>query len=258
MVHLSSFSLKGRLALVTGASSGIGPVLAKGLAKAGAKVVVSARRQDRLERLVAAINAEGGKALAVPMDVTDRDSVIAAYVEAESKFGQLVDIVVNNAGVGQAKTFLKVEEEDLNFIMDANFKGVFYVAQEGARRLVKGNTPGSIINISSILGTSGKKAHSIYCASKAAVINMTRSMAIDLTKDNIRVNAIAPGWFSTELTSEYFESEHGKSFLKSTPAGDAGNIQDLVGPVIFLASDASAFVNGVVLPVDGAHTATWI
>lgn len=258
MADTAQFSLEGKLSLVTGASSGIGPILAKGLAKAGSKVVVSARRQDRLEKLVSDIQVEGGDALAVPMDVTNRESVNAVFDAAEDKFGQVVDVIVNNAGVGTATTFLKIEEDEYNWVMDANLKGVFYVGQEGARRLVKANEPGSIVNISSILGLSGRKAHAIYCASKAAVVNMTRTVAIDLTKNNIRVNAIAPGYFATEMNSDFLQSEEGQKFLKSTPAGRAGNIQDLVGPVVFLASDAGAYVNGVVLPVDGAHTATWI
>lgn len=258
MNDLSLFSLKGSVALVTGASSGIGHEVAIGLAQAGAKVVAAARREDRLVSLVEKIDQQGGEALAVALDVTQRGSITHAFDKAEEKFGQPVNVIVNNAGVGMAKSILNVEQEDIDHVMNTNFTGVFYVAQEGARRLVAAQAAGSIINIASILGMGGKKAHTIYCASKAAVVNMTRSMALDLQSKNIRVNAIAPGWFDTEITHDYFQTEDGQNFLKQTPAGRPGEVQDLIGPIIMLASDAGAFVNGVTLPVDGAHTATWI
>ena len=258
MNDLSLFSLDGSVALVTGASSGIGHEVAIGLAQAGAKVIAAARREDRLVSLVERIEQQGGEALAVALDVTQRDSITNAFDKAEEKFGQPVNVVVNNAGVGMAKSILNVEQEDIDHVMNTNFTGVFYVAQEGARRLVAAQAAGSIINIASILGMGGKKAHTIYCASKAAVVNMTRSMALDLQSKNIRVNAIAPGWFDTEITHDYFQTEDGQNFLQQTPAGRPGEVQDLIGPIIMLASDAGAFVNGVTLPVDGAHTSTWI
>lgn len=258
MHDLSLFSLEGSVALVTGASSGIGHEVAIGLAQAGAKVIAAARREDRLVSLVQKIEQQGGEALAVALDVTQRDSITHAFDKAEEKFGQPVNVIVNNAGVGMAKSILNVEQEDIDHVMNTNFTGVFYVAQEGARRLVAAQAAGSIINIASILGIGGKKAHTIYCASKAAVVNMTRSMALDLQSKNIRVNAIAPGWFDTEITHDYFQTGHGQNFLQQTPAGQPGEVKDLIGPIIMLASDAGAFVNGVTLPVDGAHTATWI
>ena len=258
MNDLSLFSLDGSVALVTGASSGIGHEVAIGLSQAGAKVVAAARREDRLVSLVEKIDQQGGEALAVALDVTQRDSITNAFDKAEEKFGQPVNVVVNNAGVGMAKSILNVEQEDIDHVMNTNFTGAFYVAQEGARRLVAAQAAGSIINIASILGMGGKKAHTIYCASKAAVVNMTRSMALDLQSKNIRVNAIAPGWFDTEITHDYFQTEHGQNFLQQTPAGRPGEVQDLIGPIIMLASNAGAFVNGVTLPVDGGHTATWI
>jgi len=258
MSNLSLFSLEGSVAMVTGASSGIGYEVSLGLAAAGAKIVAAARREYRLATLIDDIHSQGGNAMAVALDVTRRESIIKAFDKAEDTFAQPVDIIINNAGVGLAKSFLKVEQEDIDYVMNTNFAGVFYVAQEGARRMVEKQCAGSIINIASILGMGGKKAHSIYCASKAAVVNMTRAMALDLQDKNIRVNAIAPGWFETEITQEYFQTEHGQNFLRQTPAGKAGEIQNLIGPIIMLASEAGAFVNGVTLPVDGAHTATWI
>ena len=190
MNDLSLFSLDGSVALVTGASSGIGHEVAIGLAQAGAKVIAAARREDRLVSLVEKIDQQGGEALAVALDVTQRDSITNAFDKAEEKFGQPVNVVVNNAGVGMAKSILNVEQEDIDHVMNTNFTGVFYVAQEGARRLVAAQAAGSIINIASILGMGGKKAHTIYCASKAAVVNMTRSMALDLQSKNIRVKGL--------------------------------------------------------------------
>lgn len=258
MVDLSQFSLEGRIALVTGASSGIGHRVAKGLASAGARVAVAARRRERLEDLLEEIATQSGEATAITLDVTDRDSIKRCFDTITSQFDAPAEIIINNAGIGMAKNFLNMEPEDLDATMQTNFYGVHNVGQEAAKRLVAANAPGSIINIASILGLGGRRAHTAYSASKAAVVNLTRSMALDLQKHQIRVNAIAPGYFVTEITESYFETEHGKEFISRTPAGAPGNIDHLVGPIIMLASDAGAFVNGVVLPVDGAHTATWI
>ena len=250
---LDSFSLKGRTALVTGASSGIGNGVARGLAQAGATVVVAARRRDKLEKLVKDIEQEGGLAMAASMDVTDNNTINTALDQAQEKLG-VIDIVVNNAGVADAKPFLKTEDESYDFVMDTNVKGVWQVTQAAVRRMVDAGTPGSIVNISSLLGLGAQSGYTSYCASKGAVIQLTRAMALDLARYNIRVNAIAPGWFVTEINQDFLMSGDGQAYLKKTPARRAGEIQELVGPIILLCSEAGSFVNGVVLPVDGAHS----
>ncbi|MEM9938262.1 MAG: SDR family oxidoreductase [Pseudomonadota bacterium] len=253
----SKFSLQGRIALVTGASSGIGWGLAEGLAAAGAGVVAAARRKDRLETLVEQIEAHGGKALGVKLDVTNPNSIAEAFAEAEEKLG-IVDIVVNDAGVADGKTFLDAESDDLDFVLDANLKGVWNVAHEAAGRLVEAGKHGSIINIASVLGLGGKSRNAAYCASKGGVVNLTRAMSLDLGRHGIRVNAIAPGWFVTEINGEFLTSEAGEAYMRRTPARRAGQIQELIGPTILLASEAGSFVNGAILPVDGAHSAALV
>ncbi len=254
---LNQFSLNGRIALVTGASSGIGHAVAKGLAKAGATVIAAARRLERLEELVREIEADGGKALAVRIDVTDRVSIKTALDQAEGRCG-VVDIVINNAGVGVPEPFLKVDADSLDFTMDTNFKGVWHVSQEAAERMVGAKKPGSIINVASMLGSGAQSGYTAYCSSKGAVLQLTRSMALDLGRYGIRVNAIAPGWFITEMNEDYLTSEEGQAYLNRTPARRAGEVDELIGPIIMLASEAGSFVNGAVLPVDGAHSAAVI
>jgi NAD(P)-dependent dehydrogenase (short-subunit alcohol dehydrogenase family) len=254
---LSQFSLDGRIALVTGASSGIGRGVAKGLAKAGATIIAAARRLDRLEELVTEIEADGGRALAVRVDVTDKVSIETALDRAESSFG-VVDIVINNAGVGAPEPFLKIDDEKFDYTMNTNFKGVWYIAQESARRMAGAKKPGSIINIASMLGIRALSGYTAYCSSKGAVLQLTRCMALDLGRYGIRVNAIAPGWFVTEMNEDYLGSEEGQAYLSQTPARRAGEVEELVGPIVMLASEAGSFVNGAVLPVDGAHSVALI
>ncbi|PCJ42973.1 MAG: 2-deoxy-D-gluconate 3-dehydrogenase [Moraxellaceae bacterium] len=251
------FSLKGKIALVTGASSGIGAGVAMGLAKAGANVVVAARRVDRLESLVSDIKSVGGTALAVQIDVRDKVTITAAYDKAETELG-VIDVVINNAGVADSRNFVKIDEDSLDFVMGTNFGGVWNVAQEGAKRMIKAKKPGSIINIASILGLTVTPGQTAYCASKGAVIQLTRAMALDLMRYNIRVNAIAPGWFRTEINQEYFDSPAGKEYVQRMPARRLGQVEELIGPIIMLASEAGSFVNGTVLPVDGAISVTGI
>ncbi|MGQ9426855.1 SDR family NAD(P)-dependent oxidoreductase [Gilvimarinus sp. F26214L] len=248
---LERFSLNHRTALVTGASSGIGAAVAEALAGVGARVVVAARRKDRLDDLVERIRAAGGEAMAVAMDVSKRDSVSDALDDAEAHFG-VVDTVINNAGVAKPRNFVKVSEADRDFVMQTNFNGVWNVAQETAQRMIAADRPGSIVNIASVLGLTAKPGQASYCASKGAVVQLTRAMALDLMKNRIRVNAIAPGWFKTEINADYFESAAGKEYVERMPARRLGQLHELVGPVVMLCSEAASFINGAVLPVDGA------
>ncbi|MCB1467056.1 MAG: glucose 1-dehydrogenase [Rhizobiaceae bacterium] len=248
------FSLNGRVALVTGASSGIGLVIAKGLAAAGAKVVAVARRIERLQELVRDIEQSGGTALAALADVTDDVSIERAFDLAEQTFGT-VDVIVSNAGVTDARNFLKVDPAARDAVFDTNVRGVWNVGQIGARRLAAAGKGGSIINVASVLGLGVQPGLASYCASKGAVIQLTRAMAIDLTKHNIRVNALAPGWFKTELNDAFFESPEGLDRIAQMPARRLGRIEELIGPVVMLASDAGSFMNGSVVVVDGALNA---
>ena len=248
------FSLSGRVALVTGASSGIGRVLARGLANAGARVVAVARRADRLNDLVREIDQAGGSAIASQADVTDPESIERAFDVAEKAFGT-VNIIVSNAGVTDARTFLKIDASARDAVFDTNLRGVWNVGQAGARRMVSAGQGGSIINVASVLGLGVQPGLASYCASKGAVIQLTRAMAVDLTKHGIRVNALAPGWFKTELNQEFFDSPAGLERIGQMPARRLGRIEELIGPVIMLASDAGSFMNGSVVVVDGALNA---
>lgn len=254
-MNKSMFSLDGRVALVTGASSGIGRALALGLATAGAQIVAVARRVDRLEDLVREIGQQGGTAIASQADVTDMDGIEAAFDQAEQKLGT-VDIVVSNAGIsGDTKNFLKTDAPARDAVFDTNFRGVWNVGQAAARRMVSAGKGGSIINVASVLGLGVQPGLASYCASKGAVIQLTKSMAIDLMKHGIRVNALAPGWFKTEINTEYFETSAGLDYVARMPARRLGRLEELVGPVVLLASDAGSFMNGSVVAVDGALNA---
>jgi NAD(P)-dependent dehydrogenase (short-subunit alcohol dehydrogenase family) len=246
------FSLKGKTALVTGASSGFGRHFARVLGEAGAKVAVAARRLDRLQRLEMEIREAGGQAAAVALDVTDRTSVEKAFDAAEAAVGP-VDILVNNAGVPANSFFLKTSESDWRGIMEVNLDGVFRVGQEAARRMSARGSGGSIINIASITAFTPLKAIAPYAASKAAVLSLTKSMALELARDKIRVNALAPGYFSTELNDDFLAGDAGRRLLERVPMRRAGRLEELDGPLLLLASDAGAFMTGSVITVDGGH-----
>ncbi len=246
------FSLSGKIALVTGASSGLGHHFAKTLAKAGAKVVVAARRRDKLDQLVREITEDGGEVMAVTMDVTDLGSIRAAYDMAKKQMG-LVDIILNNAGVADSKAFLDIDDDSWDFTMDTNLKGVMQVAQEGCKRLVAANKGGVVINISSLLGMAFQTLQTSYATSKAAVIHMTRCMASEMMRYNIRVNSIAPGYFKTEMNADFFDTDRGKAYIRTIPIRRLGELDELDGPLLLLASEASSFINGTTLVVDGGH-----
>jgi NAD(P)-dependent dehydrogenase (short-subunit alcohol dehydrogenase family) len=245
-------SLQGKAALVTGASSGFGRHFARVLAAAGAKVALAARRLDVLEQIASEIRGDGGDAAALEMDVTDRASVAKAVAGAEAALGPIT-ILVNNAGVPSGAFFTKTSEEEWRSVMAVNLDGVFRVGQETARRMAANRTGGSIINIASLLGFGVIKGLSTYSATKAAVISLTKSMALELARDRIRVNALAPGYFATEFNDAYLASEAGKRMMARVPMGRAGAVHELDGPLLLLASDAGAFMTGSVVTVDGGH-----
>lgn len=251
-LNAQAFDLTGKTALITGASSGFGNHFARVLAKAGAKVVVGARREDKLHTLVGEIKANGGEALAVAMDVTQANSVAAAFDAAEQAFGT-VNVLINNAGVAAPKMVHKTSEADWDFVVDTNLKGAWIVAAEAARRMATAGNGGAIVNISSVLGLATSLGHGVYSASKAGVIQLTKHMALELADKHIRVNAICPGYFKTEMNGKYFDSEAGKKYINSTPAKRLGEMTEMDAPLLLLASDAGSFINGVALPIDGGH-----
>lgn len=246
------FRLDGRCALVTGASRGLGRHFALTLARAGASVVVAARREEPLQEAVAEVAAAGGRAIAVRLDVTDPASVAGAFREAETRCGP-VAIVVNNAGLAVMKPLLDQEEADWDQVVDTNLKGAWLVAQEAAGRMVARGEGGTIVNIASILGIRPAGMIPAYCASKAGLLQLTRAMALELARHGIRVNALAPGYVETAINRDFFESEAGKRLIRRIPQGHLGRLDDLDGPLLLLASDASRHMTGSVLTVDGGH-----
>jgi NAD(P)-dependent dehydrogenase (short-subunit alcohol dehydrogenase family) len=247
----TEFDMSGKVAMVTGASSGFGVHFAKLLAQRGAKVVVAARRLERLEALVTEIVDAGGDALAVEMDVTNPVSIVEAFNKAEEAFGT-VTVVSNNAGVAESKLALKVDEAGWDNVIDTNLKGVWIVANEAARRMFAAGVGGSIVNTASIMGLRVAFGQVSYSASKAGVIQMTKGLALEWASRNIRVNALCPGYFLTEMTSHYFELPAGKAYIEASTPGRPGTMGEMSAPFLLLASDAGAYVNGIALPVDGA------
>lgn len=249
---MDMFGLAGRRALVTGASSGLGRSFAKVLAEAGAEVVIAARRMDRLETLAREIEDAGGRAHAVAMDVTDKASVEAAFEEI-ARTGAIADIIVNNSGLSREQWLVKMDEADWDMVMETNLKGLWRVAKAGAGALMAAGKPGSVVNIASITGYRNGPMIGAYGASKAAVVHLTRSMAVEWARSGIRVNAIAPGYFETEINAEFVGSEPAKAMIKRVPMRRLGQIEELAGPLLLLASDAGAYMTGEVVTVDGGH-----
>lgn len=249
----SPFRLDGRRALITGASGGLGLHFAETLAAAGAEVVLAARRADKLADEVARLREGGAKAHAVSMDVTNGASVDAAVAEAEKLAGGVMDILVNNAGVSGDNFFLKVDEAEWDSVVDTNLKGAYLVARAVGNRLAETKTPGSIINIASVLGLRVGGAVSAYCASKAGLIHLTKAMAFELARNKIRVNAIAPGYIETDFNRDFFESEVAQKMIARIPFRRLGVKSELDGPLLLLASDAGSYMSGSVIEVDGGH-----
>ena len=252
-----NFSLEGKVVMVTWASSGFGQRFAPVLARQGAKLVVAARRRDPLLALEEEIESDGGRCLAVTMDVGNRESISEAFDQAEAAFG-FVDVVVNNAGIGLSAPFLQLSEEDWDKVLDTNLKGAFLVAQEGAKRMNQQGKHGSIINIASLLGLRVASHLSAYCSSKAGLVQLTKAMAVELAQYNIRVNAICPGYILTDINKDFFETDAGKRLITRIPQKKLGDIDDLLGPLLLLASDASKYMTGSVISVDGGHAVNGI
>jgi len=249
---LQPFSLKGKVALVTGASSGFGKHFATVLSQAGAKVVLAARRTELIQAEADKIIAGGGEAMAVTMDVTSSASIAAALDEIESAFG-VVTIVVNNAGITIPKLLLDLSDDDWSNVIDTNLTGVAYVARESARRMIAAGVGGSIVNIASILAERVQKALTNYAASKAAVVQFTKAAALEFAQYNIRVNALCPGYFNTDLNSEWFKTSEGQALIKRIPQRRTGTLSELNGPLLLLASDAGSLMTGSAVTVDGGH-----
>ncbi len=251
---LGRFSLEGRVALVTGSGSGIGERMAHVLAAAGARVACVARRIERVEAVAQAIRDAGGQALACRMDGADKASIGPALDAIEAHFGQPVDILVNNAGLSNPTVFQQMSDEQWISLLDVNLSGPYYAAQAVVQRLITAGKGGSIINIASILGHLAYPAFLNYGTTKGALIHMTRYMALDLLGHGIRVNAIAPGYFPSEMTNPFYESEAGIKEIANLPAKRLGRLEELDGPLLLLASDASSYMNGSVLTVDYGHS----
>jgi NAD(P)-dependent dehydrogenase (short-subunit alcohol dehydrogenase family) len=252
-----NIDLAGRVALVTGASSGLGQQFAKTLAKAGAGVVLAGRRVERLKALRAEIEADGGDAHVVTLDVTDHDSIKAAVAHAETEMGT-IDILVNNSGVGTTQMLTEVTEEDFDYVFGTNTRGAFFVAQEVGKRMIarsKGAAPGTfiggrIVNIASLLALKARSRVGVYAMSKAAVVHMTRAMALEWGKYGINVNAICPGYIDTEINHHQWETEQGRKLIEMLPRKRIGQPQDLDAVLMMLCANESHFVNGAVIQAD--------
>jgi NAD(P)-dependent dehydrogenase (short-subunit alcohol dehydrogenase family) len=247
---IPSLSLAGKTALVTGASSGLGRHFGKVLAAAGAKVVLGARRLDRLNAVAEDIRGAGGEAYGVVLDVTSSASVVAAFEDGETHLGP-ISVVVNNAGIPSQSYFLKMSEDEWRGVLDVNLDGVFRVGQEGAKRMARRGEGGTIINIASVMGFGVLKTLAPYAVSKAGVIQLTKAMALELARDGIRVNALAPGYVTTEMNDDFLTGEAGRKLLAKVPMTRAGELPELDGPLLLLASDAGSYMTGSVITVDG-------
>jgi 3-oxoacyl-[acyl-carrier protein] reductase len=246
------FDLTGRVALVTGASSGLGARFSVVLADSGASVVLVARRAERLAAVKARIEGAGGRALAVGADVLDRRAMTRAFDAAEAAFG-CVTVLVNNAGVAHAHRALDLPEDEWRRVIATNLDAVFFWSQEGARRMLAAGKRGAIVNIASVLGFGVSKGTIAYAAAKAGVVQVTKALGLELAFKGVRVNAIAPGWFVTDINREYLTSEEGAAIKREIPVGRFGEDGDLDGALLLLASDAGRYIAGTTIVVDGGQ-----
>jgi NAD(P)-dependent dehydrogenase (short-subunit alcohol dehydrogenase family) len=249
--------LAGRVALVTGASSGLGEQFARTLAQAGAAVVLAARRVEKLKTLRAEIEAAGGDAHVVQLDVTDHDSIKAAVAHAETEMGT-IDILINNSGVSTTQKLVDVKPEDYDFVMNTNTRGAFFVAQEVGKRMIarsRGTAPGTftggrIVNIASMAGLRVLGQIGVYCMSKAAVVHMTRAMALEWGRFGIKVKAICPGYIDTVINHHHWQTEAGQKLVQMLPRKRVGQPQDLDAALMMLCANESHFINGAVIQAD--------
>jgi NAD(P)-dependent dehydrogenase (short-subunit alcohol dehydrogenase family) len=244
------FDLAGKVALVTGASSGLGFHFAEVLAENGASVALVARRLDRLAALASRIEKAGGRAMAVEADVCDRGGMKRAFDITEEALG-IVDILINNAGVVHAHRVTELPEGEWRRVLGTNLDAVFLWSQEAARRMIAGGRGGSVVNIASIAGFSVAKGVAAYAVAKAGVIQLTRALGLELAAKGIRVNAIAPGWIATDLNRDYLASERGAALKREIPLGRFGEEADLAGALLLLVSDAGRYMTGATIVVDG-------
>lgn len=242
------FSLVGKTALVTGASSGLGAHFAAVLAAAGADLVLAARRTDKLDAVAAQARALGRQVSVVQMDVADHSSIEQAFAAMPR-----LDVVVNNAGMNIVGAVDVLSEPDWDTVVDTNLKGVWMVSKFAVQQWRAANQPGNIINIASVLGLRVSGHIPAYVASKAAVVQLTKAIALDYARDNIRCNAICPGYFLTEINRDYMQSPLGEKMIKRIPYKRIGNLSELDGPLLLLASDASSYMSGSIMAVDGGH-----
>ena len=246
------FNLGNRVALVTGASSGLGQQFARALADNGAAVALVARRADRLAAFKAELEQAGAQAIAIEADVTDRAAMLRAFDEAERAFGT-VTILVNNAGIAHGGRAVEMAPEEWRKVLATNLDAVFFWGQEAARRMLAAKVQGSIVNVASVLGLMVAKGAVAYAAAKAGVVQVTKALAVELAFKGVRVNAIAPGWFVTEMNDDYLMSDKGTALKREIPMGRFGNRGDLDGALLLLASDAGAYITGATIVVDGGQ-----
>jgi len=249
---LERFRVDGKVALVTGAGSGLGRQFAITLAEAGASVALAARRREKLKETAALIEEAGGKSICIDLDVTDTLSVTSCVREVGSELG-VPDILVNNAGIARQAFLTDISEEDWDAVLDTNLKGVFLMAQAAANAMIIAEKPGSIVNIASVLGLGVSKALGSYIAAKSGVVQLTKAMALEWTRNNIRVNALAPGYFVTEINAQSFEQGAHELVKQHVPMGRVGELPEISGPLLLLASDAGSYMTGSIITVDGGH-----
>ena len=243
------FDMSGETAMITGGGSGLGKQFATVLAQAGARVIVCARRVDKLEQTAESIREQGGNAHCLPIDVTNLDSVTEAFERCQAD--SPVTVLVNNAGTASDAMLLDLSERDWDRIVDTNLKGAWLVARGAAEQMIRHGDGGSIINIASVLGMSAQKGTGAYAAAKAGLLHLTRAMALEWARHNIRVNAIAPGYYRTEMAKDYLDSDVGQKMIKRIPQRRLGNPAEMNGAILLLASAASTYMTGSVLTVDG-------
>ena len=252
-----SIDLSGRVAFITGASSGLGAQFAQTLARAGAAVVLASRRMELLKDLRARIEAEGGDAHVVELDVTDHDSIKSAVAHAETEVGS-IDLLINNSGVSTAQRIQDVTEDDFDFTFNTNVRGAFFVAQEVGKRMLaraRGAAPGTytggrIVNIASMAGLRVLPQISVYAMSKAAVVQMTKAMAVEWGRFGINVNALCPGYIDTEINHHHWQTEQGQKLIQMLPRKRVGQVQDLDAVLVMLCAKESHFINGAVIAAD--------